>query len=111
MYNDLRNLTKVRSSKMFVNEDKKVIVCIVGTALGYFEGKATCSPKDTFDIVVGKKIAYNRALRQANAHLKVFVRENFIVPAQKIIDGLQYNMDKSANIIKEELDKLDTIAE
>lgn len=111
MYNELRDFTRVRNSKIFVNNEKQVIVCVIETALGTFEGKATCSPRDTFSAPVGKKIAYNRALRQANAYAKVFIREHFAMPVQKILSDLQSNMDKSANIISIELDKLNSLAE
>lgn len=68
--------------KYFVNEEKKIVVCKFigcGYALnhdmrlkGYpchpdFEiddviiGKAKCSEEDTFDVEIGKKIAYKRA--------------------------------------------------
>jgi hypothetical protein len=65
----------------FIDEEKKVVVAkIIGTALdvscdlcklGYHEvptviedsyvGKAKCCPEDTFDVEVGKKIAFKRA--------------------------------------------------
>lgn len=106
-----KNMTEVYSSKMFVNEEKGVVVCVVETELGTFRGKANCSPKDTFNSVVGKKIAYNRALRQANAYSIKTLKECFLNPVEKQIAELSAHMDKSANIISEELKKLNEIAE
>lgn len=110
-YSMFKDMTEVYNSKMFVNEKKGVVVCVVETDLGIFRGKANCSPKDTFNSTIGKKIAYNRALRQANAASIKFLKEVFIVPATKQIEELNARMDKSANIINEELNKLNKLAE
>lgn len=106
MYQELRELTKIFNSQMFINDEKGTVFCKVETVLGIFEGKASCSPKDTFDAAVGKKIAYNRALRQANAAAKVAIKEDILRPTQAVLADLQARMDKSADIIKTELDKL-----
>ena len=53
----------------YVNEEKKVVVCVMyecysdeyGQACIKAAGKARCCDKDTFDINVGKSIAANRA--------------------------------------------------
>lgn len=106
MYQNLRDAIKVRNSEIFINDEKKTVFCKLETVLGTFEGKAKCSPKDTFDAAVGKKIAYNRALRQANAFAKVNIREKVVKPTMAILAELDARMDKSASIIKTELDKL-----
>lgn len=110
-YSMFKDMTEVYGSKMFVNEEKGVVVCVVETDLGTFRGKANCSPKDTFNSVVGKKIAYHRALRQANACSIKFLKEMFLNPVEKQIAELNARMDKSANIISEELSKLDDLSE
>lgn len=67
----------------FVNEEKKVVVCKLENCAGSlvcdmceqgyphhpdlviadtFIGKAVCAPEDTFDVEIGKKIAYKRAV-------------------------------------------------
>lgn len=101
---------KVYNSKIFVNEEKGVVICVLETDLGIFKGKANCSPKDTFNSAVGKKIAYNRALRQANAYSIRFLKEKIITPVTKQIAELNAYMAKSANIIKTELEKLDELS-
>lgn len=106
MYQDIKNLTKILSSEIFINDEKQTVFCKVETVLGTFGGKATCSPQDTFNAAVGKKIAYNRALRQANSHAKVVIRDIFIKPAETVIAELQARMDNSAAIIETELNKL-----
>lgn len=71
------------NERYFINEEKKIVVCkLEGCAgnlicdmceQGYpqhpgmliadtFVGKAKCSPEDTFDVELGKKIAYKRAV-------------------------------------------------
>lgn len=102
----LKDMVEIIDSKMFVNEKDGVVVCVVETNFGKFRGRADCSPKDTFNSTVGKKIAYNRALRQANAASIKWLKESIISPAEKLIKELKSRMDKSANIISEELNKL-----
>jgi hypothetical protein len=69
--------------RFFVNEEKKTVVCKLencsralicdmcrkgwpaheGLVIdNEFTGKAQCSPDDTFDVEIGKQIAYNRAV-------------------------------------------------
>lgn len=103
MYNDI---ISIYNSKMFVNEEKGVVVCVIETNYGTFKGRANCSPKDIFNKSVGKKIAYQRALRQLNSYAIKVLKEAIIQPAEKAVVEYKNKMTKSANIIKAELDKL-----
>lgn len=89
-----------------VNEDKKAVVCITEVYLDtpmidsnnysasfynemYRErvvGVAKCSPNDTFDVEIGKQIAYARAENKAYAIAKAYVaRANADIAAMKSI--------------------------
>lgn len=51
----------MEQSKFIVLPEQKLVVCILEVNEGSFRGTAKCSPEDTFDEKIGKRIAYLRA--------------------------------------------------
>lgn len=96
------------TERYFVDEAKKIVVCKLencSNALicdmchkgwpGHqglviadeFTGKAQCSPDDTFDVEVGKQIAYKRAVaKMFRAKRRALI--DFMTEEQKMIDSL-----------------------
>lgn len=100
--------------RFFVNEEKKIVVCKLeycSNALicdmcheglpghemllidDMFVGKAKCSDEDTFDVEIGKQIAYKRAIdklvRAKKRTLLNFTKEN-----QMIMDFINKKCNK-----------------
>jgi len=88
----------MKETKYFVNPEKKTVVCIITVQDDYFreihcfEGKAKCSPEDTFDEETGRKIAQKRAYIKMKTHFR---------------DG-KVNLRKLVNLRMEELIRLNT---
>ena len=101
-------------ARYFVNEEKKVVVCKLencSNALicdmcqkdwpGHealvindtFTAKAQCSPDDTFDAEIGKKIAYSRAVAKVNKAKKRTLT-NFVAENQKMLQALVRDAEK-----------------
>lgn len=92
-----------------VNEDKKVVVCITEVYLDtpmiesnsysasfynemYRErvvGIAKCSPNDTFDVEIGKQIAYARAENKAYD-----IARKYVEKTKRDIDNIKFLCDK-----------------
>ena len=95
--------------RYFVNNEKKIVVCKLENCenslncdmnhKGWevrddfkipdsFIGKAKCSSEDVFDVEIGKKIAYKRAIAKLSTAKKKTL-EKLIVKYQKIVDILK----------------------
>ena len=101
--------TKIQQSKIFVNEEKRTVVCVLDTMLGTFKGKAVCSPNDTFDVSAGKKIAFNRAIIQANAYAKRTLKEEVLKNINIILSEIDYSTNKARADLKAEYERLDNL--
>jgi hypothetical protein len=111
--------------RYFVNEEKRTVVCKLSgcfSALNCdicdrdypphpaleidneFTGKAQCSPEDDFDIAVGKRIAYKRAvakmIRAKRRALLEFMAvqkrdmNEFIITASKLVEKYNRSIDR-----------------
>lgn len=116
--------------RYFINEEKKVVVCKLEDccdALLYdmyhkgwpghegliiddvFIGKAWCSPDDTFDAEIGKKIAYKRAVvklfKAKKRTLAAFIDDNkksvedLIKDTNKLINNYNSTISRKENDI------------
>lgn len=103
--------------RYFVNEEKKVVVCKLENCAGNlicdmcekdypyhpdlvisdtFVGMAKCSDEDTFDVELGKKIAYKRAVAKL-FNTKKKTLERFMVEQAKAFKALENTTNKLAN--------------
>ena len=104
----------VFSERYFVDEEKKVVICKLedcSNALicdmcnkgwpghikmvidDVFTGKAQCSPEDTFDVEIGKEIAYKRAVTKLfRAKRRALI--DFVEGNKKIVQDLSEVADK-----------------
>lgn len=102
------------TEKYFINEEKKVVVCKIEDCscslvcdmchmnwpshedlfiADEFIGKAKCSPEDTFDIEIGKQIAYKRAVAKLfKAKERTLIA--FIEEHKKMFDQLKKDSNK-----------------
>lgn len=100
--------------RYFINEEKKVVVCKLENCnaelicdmchKGYpghdamliedeFIGKAKCSPEDIFDVEIGKKIAYDRAVaKMCKAKKRALIY--FVNGNKKFIEELEKDSNK-----------------
>lgn len=100
--------------RYFINEEKKTVVCKLENCFnglvcdmcrkGYpghpymeiddtFVGKAQCSPEDTFDVEVGKQIAYKRAIaKMTKAKKRALI--DFVEGNKKFVENLCKDADK-----------------
>lgn len=103
--------------RFFIDEEKKIVICKLENChdsvicdmcrKGYpghekmlidyeFTGKAKCSPEDTFDVEVGKKIAYKRAIaKMAKAQKRVLT--DFVEGNKKFVEELARDSAKLIN--------------
>lgn len=88
----------MKETKYFVNPEKKTVVCIITVQDEYFreihrfEGKAKCSPEDTFNEEIGKEIARNRAFIKMKAYLRDYKKEVRKAIATHLIALTKLNM-------------------
>lgn len=88
----------MKDTKYFVNTEKKTVVCIITVQDDFlgnvhrFEGKAKCSPEDTFDENIGREIAQNRAFIKMKAYLRDYKKEVRKTIAARLIALTKLNM-------------------
>lgn len=102
------------SERYFVDEEKKIVVCKLEGCFNalicdmchkgwpghdalviedVFTGKAQCSPDDTFDVEIGKQIAYKRAVAKLfKAKKRALI--NFVEGNKKFVEDLSRDADK-----------------
>lgn len=102
------------TERYFVDEEKKVVVCKLENCSNglicdmchkgwpghedlviadEFTGKAQCSADDTFDVEVGKQIAYKRAVaKMFRAKRRALL--NFMDANNKMVEALKRDTDK-----------------
>lgn len=100
--------------RYFINKEKKTVICKLEDCCselifdmcekGYpshvammiedvFVGKAKCSPEDAFDVEVGKKIAYGRAIaKMCKAKKRALI--DFVDGNKKFIEELEKDSNK-----------------
>lgn len=113
--------------RYFVNEEKKIVVCKLENCFkalncdmchkgwpgsealmidNEFVGKAQCSPEDTFDIEIGKKIAYKRAvIKMIKAKKRTL--DNFVKDYQRVTNDLVRDTDKMIRKYESSIDRKD----
>lgn len=123
------------TAKYFVNKEKGVVVCKLEDCFdsviydmhqkgwpfdenleipNTFTGKAKCSPEDTFNEDIGKRIALNRALIKLNT-AKRRMLNSFITEAKKVHVMLENDVqkltDKYTAVIAKKSEDIERITE
>ena len=113
--------------RYFVDEEKKVVVCKLEECFNSlicdmchkgwpghdalviadeFTGKAQCSPEDTFDVEIGKRIAYKRAVAKLfRAKRRALI--DFVEGNKEFVKHLCEDADKLVNKYNSTIDRKD----
>ena len=107
----------------YIDEEKRTVVCVLEldrvslltriqkyniplysfrTPAGkvIFKGIAKCAPEDKFDVIKGKDLAFNRAIRKHNKYCNRFF-ENHIQDMERRLNNMkQYGMYSVPEVLK-----------
>lgn len=116
-------MAKIRYES-FINEDKKTVVTVIYETFAdeediffldkpiyaKFTGKAKCSPEDTFDIELGKKLSLARAWLKRDMAYRKYLDEQ-IEEAQNTLDNLEKEEEEITNKIEATIAKIEELAD